>query len=203
MFDLSFIPSYKCNLKCWFCMYDCSPSNKEKLDIEKAKNFITDIDLSKINQFGFYGGEISIDLPLYQKFINIIPKNIPKFTITNGSWSRSTKNTNIFLDFISKNNIYTKVSSTNEHKKFQNQEVLIEVVNKRKYKDIIKIKENDDTKTKLLPMGRLSNQGFSCSLKCTKIPSDQPFRIALEPSGNIMFQNCDGIYPIVGNYKNR
>ncbi len=51
-------------------------------------------------------------------------------------------------------------------------------------------------------MGRLSNRSSSCTFKCLKIPKNKPFRIALEPNGNIIFQNCDGIYPVIGNYKN-
>jgi len=199
MIDCSLIPSYECNLKCWFCMYDCGPNKKNILDIEKAKYFISKINFSKINQIGFYGGEISINLDLYQKFINLIPNEIPKFTITNGSWSRNLYNTNKFIRFVNNNKLYTKISCTPEHKKYQNKKVLKRVT--RKYKNI-KIKDNDDTKSKLLPMGRLSHHPFSCSFKCTKIPPKQPFRIALEPDGSVIFQNCDGVYPSIGSYKN-
>jgi hypothetical protein len=198
MIDCSLIPSYECNLKCWFCMYDCGPNKKDVLDIKKAEYFISNVNFSMINQFGFYGGEISINLSLYQKFINLIPTNIPKFTITNGAWSRNPIDTENFINFITNNKIYTKISCTPEHKKYQNQEVLKKVCKENKN---IKIKNNDDTKAKLLPMGRLSNQPFSCSFKCTRILPNQPFRIALEPDGSVIFQNCDGVYPKVGNYK--
>lgn len=199
MIDCSFIPSYECNLKCWFCMYNCGSNQKSTLDIEKTKYFISKINFSKINQFGFYGGEISINLDLYQKFIDLVPTHFPKFTITNGTWSRNLIDKEKFINFITTNKIYTKVSCTPEHIKHQNQKVLKEVC--KEYKNI-KIKENDDTKSKLLPMGRLSNRPFSCSFKCTKLSSNQPFRIALEPDGSVIFQNCDGIYPTVGSYKN-
>jgi len=199
MIDCSFIPSYKCNLKCWFCMYNCDLDKKETLSIKKVKHFISKINFSKINQFGFYGGEISINLNLYQKFINLVPDDIPKFTITNGSWSTNSDNTEKFVKFVKNNKITTKISCTPEHKKHQNQEILQEVC--KKYKNI-KIKDNDDTKSKLLPMGRLSNRPFSCNFKCLKIPQGQPFRIALEPDGSIIFQNCDGVYPVIGNCTN-
>jgi hypothetical protein len=200
MFDLSFIPSYKCDLKCWFCMYDCSPDNKEKLDIDKARHFIVRLDLSKIHMFGFYGGEISINQRLYQKFINLTSSKIPRFTITNGSWSKDKIKTRQFLDFIFYNNLETKVSSTPEHIRNQNREVLEALDRNNSFN--IKLKENDDTKAKLLPMGRLANKTFNCSLKCTKVPKDHPYRIALEPNGEVIFQNCDGVYPVVGTYEN-
>ena len=199
MFDCSFIPSYQCNLKCWFCMYDCGPSKKDILDIDKARHFIVRMDLSKIHMFGFYGGEISINQKLYQQFINLTSSSIPRFTITNGVWSKNKIETRKFLDFIFHNNLYTKVSSTPEHIKNQDRRVL-EALN-RNHLFNVHLKKNDDTKAKLLPMGRLKDRPFSCTHKCKRIPKGDPYRIALEPNGEVIFQNCDGVYPVVGSYR--
>jgi len=62
---------------------------------------------------------------------------------------------------------------------------------------LIWLKENDDIADGLHPMGRLSHMPFSCSFRCLKI---RPFRIALRPDGKVIFQCCDGVYPVVGDY---
>ena len=38
--ELSIVYSLKCDLKCSFCMYDCSPKIKEVMDINKLKIFL-------------------------------------------------------------------------------------------------------------------------------------------------------------------
>jgi len=200
MFDCSFIPSYECNLKCWFCMYDCGPDKKEVLDIDKAKYFVNRLDFDKIHMFGFYGGEISINQKLYQQFINLVPLNKPKFTITNGSWSKDKIETRKFLEFAFRNNLMIKVSRTPNHVKYQNKDVIWALNRTHLYN--VYLKENDDTQSRLLPMGRLKNRSFSCTRKCTRIPDKNLYRIAMEPNGNVIFQNCDGVYPVVGKWYN-
>ena len=202
--DFSIIPSYRCNLKCWFCMYDASPENTSTLDYSLAKKFIETIDWEIINSVGFYGGEISIDMPLYQSFLDLIPKDKPRFAITNGSWTRNLDICLKFLDFITENRIRTKVSCTPEHIKFQNVDLL------KKFQEAsngnIFIKENDDTKGRLLSMGRLSARPFECTQKCRNmsrpvVDGELPaYRMALEPSGEIILQSCDGRYPVIGSY---
>ena len=204
--DLSLIPTHECNLRCWFCMYNSSPDNKNRLNYELTKKFFKTVDWNKINSIGFYGGEISINMELYQNFIDIIPKNIPKFTITNGSWSRNILETLRFLIFIDKNKLRTKVSNTIEHRKYQNTGFLKNLESKMNGDLFIKI--NDDILGKLLPMGRLINKKKECTMKCQNIsksvfPQDvEAYRMALEPDGNIILQSCDGRYPIIGNYNN-
>ena len=169
----------------------------DELDTEKAVEFINRVPLSKINRFGLYGGEISIDYPLYQKFIDILPKGRKRFTITNGSWSLSKKRTIVFINFIARNSIWAKVSSTPEHIKYQNRRVLLRLQEFLPHR--IYIKEVDDTEHRLLPMGRLSDLPFSCTMKC--IRAKDPYRIAMRPDGKVIFQSCDGVYPIVGCWK--
>lgn len=184
-------------------MYECSPENIERLNYDLTKEFSRTIDWSRISSFGFYGGEISVDLPLYQKFVDLVPKYIPKFTITNGSWSRDTFLTKEFLNFIYKNRLKTKISCTPEHKKFQDTK-LIKEVETITHGDVF-VKTNDDTKGKLLSMGRLKDRKVECTMKCRSlsipINGNEPvYRMALEPNGNIILQSCDGRYPVIGNY---
>ncbi len=203
-FDFSIIPSYECNLKCWFCMYECSPTNLKALNYESTKKFTETIDWNKVSSFGFYGGEISINLLMYQQFINLIPENIPKFTITNGAWSTDNDQTYKFIDFVYKNKLRVKISSTPEHRAYQNIEVL-RSIEKFSEGDLY-IKLNDDTQSKLLSMGRLSHIPFECTRKCKNLSmpmngNEKVCRMALEPSGDIILQSCDGRYPVVGSYK--
>lgn len=51
----------------------------------------------------------------------------------------------------------------------------------------------------LLPMGNLLGKAsVKCTVRCTNERSF-PLRIAVEPSGNIIFQSCDGVYPSIGS----
>jgi len=202
--DFSIIPSYKCNLSCWFCMYNASPFNTNTLNYELTKKFVETIDWNVVNSVGFYGGEISIDMQLYNKFIDLIPENKPRFTISNGSWSKNLDVCLNFIDFISNNKLRVKISCTPEHTKFQNITLL------KKLQDLsngnIFIKEHDDTKGKLLSMGRLKYRPVSCTEKCKSMSLPvvkgelSAYRIALEPNGSIILQSCDGRYPVIGNY---
>ncbi len=188
--DFSFMPSLKCTLACAHCMYEASPDNKGVLDLEKTKKFISTIDFDKINAMGFYGGELAADYDKYQKAIDLVPKNVVKFTITNGTWSTDQKKRKKFIDFVKKNKLQVFISTTKFHRPFQNNEVLKEVA--EKYSFILKGEDH------IIPMGRASKDECICSKKCLNY--DCPMRLTLRPDGDIMFCNCDGVYPIVGTY---
>ncbi|MDD5289792.1 MAG: hypothetical protein PHT40_01155 [Patescibacteria group bacterium] len=186
--DFSFMPSLKCTLACAHCMYEAAPENKIVLDIEKTKKFITTIDFSKINAMGFYGGEISTDYKRYQSFIDLIPKNVIKFTITNGAWSTNKKKIKEFITFVRKNKLQVFISKTKFHKPFQNSAVLRELAKKYNFT----LKDEDQ----IIPMGRARKKKWTCSKKCLTYAG--PTRLTLNPRGEIMFCNCDGVYPIIG-----
>ena len=190
--DLSFIPSLECNIECPFCMYNASPSNTDKLDFEKTKTFIETINWDLINSIGFYGGEPSINIPLYQKFINLIPSHISKFTISNGTWSNSLDDTTNFFEFLIINNLYLVISGTPYHKEHQNLMTL--KLLKDEFPDYIRLKGDDQ----IHPMGRAEQPNWACTNKCH--PLNIPIRLGLFPNGNILFQNCDGVYPVVQTY---
>jgi hypothetical protein len=188
--DFSFIPSLRCNIKCSFCMYDCCPENNATLDIRQASHFLKTVDWQRIGSWGFYGGEVSIEIPLYQSFIDLIPAGVPMFTITNGSWTADPEAMNRFLQFSATNGLSIIVSGTEEHKKFQNKERI-------KWFDGvpgIHFKDDDD----IHPMGRAQMIAWTCNHKCLTHP--QPIRLAMFPGGHIILQNCDGVYPVIGNW---
>lgn len=190
IYSLSFMYSLECNSNCSFCMYNCSPNNKEIINLLKLQRFINTIDFNLISAIGFFGGEISINTEGYQKIINMIPLDIPKFTITNGKWSEDKIKTQNFLEWANKNELEIFVSSTEEHKKNQNRNLLEYFESKGK----IILKENDEN---LLPMGRLSSNKTNCKYKC--IDNNYNIRITVKPDENILLQNCDGKHPVIGN----
>jgi len=188
--DFSFMPSLKCTLACPHCMYEASPNNKVVLDIKKTKRFISTIDFDKINAMGFYGGEISADYGRYQRFIDLVPKNVIKFTITNGTWSTSESGVRKFIDFVQKNKLQVFISTTKFHKPFQNSKILNKLT--KKYNFVLKGEDH------IIPMGRAKKDKWTCSKKCLTYTC--PMRLTLNPYGDVMFCNCDGVYPIVGTY---
>lgn len=190
--DFSFIPSLECNLTCPFCMYDANPNNKMELNLEQTIKFISTFDWSLINSVGFYGGEPSINIALYQKFIDLVPVDIPKFIISNGTWSNTLYETIDFINFLKINSLHLVVSGTPYHKKFQNIRRL-EII-KDLHPDSVTLKDDD----KIHPMGRAYTKNWKCSKKCENL--NIPIRLGLFPNGDILFQNCDGIYPIVQTY---
>jgi hypothetical protein len=190
--DFSFIPSLECNISCPFCMYNADPDNKLELNLEQTTIFTSTINWSLINSVGFYGGEPSINISLYQKFIDLVPIDIPKFIISNGVWSKELYQTIDFLNFLKINRLHLVVSGTPYHKKFQNVRRL-EII-KDLHPEAVTLKGDD----KIHPMGRAYIKNWSCSKKCQDLT--KPIRLGLFPNGDILFQNCDGVYPIVQTY---
>ena len=189
--DLSFMPSLQCDLSCAHCMYGSSPTNTAALDFEATKAFAETIDWDLINSCGFYGGEPGINLRMYQDFMDLIPRGIPKFTITDGTWSRTPGRTRKFVEFAERNDLQVFVSTTKYHTPFQDAERLAEVYNEH---DRFVHKDGDGDED-LIPMGRMAVEDWSCGFRC--ITDDGPVRFALYPGGTIIFQTCDGVYPVV------
>lgn len=187
--DLSVIPSLKCDLDCPFCMYGCSPKNRLKLSFKPLKQFLGTVDWQRITNFGFYGGEPSIEMPLYQRFIDLIPPRIPRFIITNGTWSVDLAKASKFLSFCSRNRMRIYVSGTAYHMKHQDRAVLEELARIGQ----VFLKDPDE----IHPMGKSEKADWKCTRKCRW--HQQPIRLAVFPTGHIVFQNCDGVYPVVGS----
>jgi hypothetical protein len=173
-------------------MYEASPESDVSLDVEKTKEFISTIDFNKINAMGFYGGELSCDYENYQKFIDLIPKEVIKFTITNGTWSTKDMNCKEFIDFVGKNNLQAFISATKFHKPFQNLESLTKISLEHNF--------TLNEECYIIPMGRSKKSEWDCSKKC--LSYNVPMKLTLNPYGDVIFCNCDGVYPVVGTYNN-
>ena len=188
--DLSFMPSLQCDLACGHCMYNSSPTNLAELDFEATERFVGTIDWSAINSCGFYGGEPGINIPMYERFMGLVPEGVPKFTITDGTWSRTIGRTRKFVAFADRNDLQVFISSTEYHRPHQNMGRMTDVclVNSR-----FTIKDGDGER---IPMGRLATEKWSCGFRCMRW--EGPVRFALQPGGTIIFQSCDGVYPVVG-----
>jgi len=193
MYDLSFMYTKRCNLSCSFCMYSSGPEVKGNLDLEKLRKWLDTISFELIASFGVYGGEVSIALEGYRAIMDMISKRAtrPHFCITNGAWSTSVEETEKFLKFCSDYRMFIVISGTPEHRKYQNRAVLERL--KKEQPDAIRLKPLEEN---FHAMGRLINLNKPCTQKC--FSWSRALRIAVQPSGEIYFQNCDGNYPVVG-----
>jgi len=189
--DLSFMPSLQCDLECGHCMYDSSPFNLAALDLDKTRQFVETVDWQRINACGFYGGEPGIKLDLYSQFIELIPLTVPRFTITDGTWSRTPGRTAEFVAWAQHHLLQVYISSTKYHTPHQNEVVLQDVALEYGFT----IKGDDD----VIPMGRMARVDWTCTRRCERW--EGPVRFAVQPGGSIVFQNCDGVYPVVSTYR--
>jgi hypothetical protein len=196
-YDLSFMYTLQCDIVCPFCMYNSGPDLKDTLDLAALKNWLAVVPMDRIASFGLYGGEPGIDLEGFGKCLDIaleFASNKPCFVITNGTWSTDQHRTDAFIDFCVKYHLFLVVSGTPFHRKHQNRRVL-EIL-KEFYPDAIRLKPLEEN---YHPMGRLEGRmkNYHCTEKCKTW--NRALRIAVKPDGNILFQNCDGCYPIVGS----
>ncbi len=188
LYDISFIVSFRCDLACTFCMYASGPDVAGELDPAVAQRFIDTIDFNCVNAFGLYGGEPALFIPQNTAILRML-SNKPKFVITNGTWSQTAERTQEFMGWVDKWGLRVFVSSTAQHQRAQNRTVLLALAEANRI--ILKPAE-----THFIPMGRLARPDAPCTRLCDR--DDKPTRIALQPDGMVMFQNCDGDYPAIG-----
>lgn len=191
LFDISFMVSLECDLECSFCMYRSGPEAKGLLSLELVRSFINSLDPIAVNGFGLYGGEPSLFLKENQEIIYLLPPRKPVFVITNGAWSTDVERTDKFIEFALANRLYVIVSGTAEHRRNQNLKVLQAL--KEEFGNGIRLKEAE---ANFIPMGRLDRLPLTCTKRCDW--DERPTRIAIKPSGDVIFQTCDGSYPVVG-----
>jgi hypothetical protein len=179
-------------------MYNSGPDVDDEIDLKLLHKFIETIDLSRIGSWGIYGGEPSIAMDGFGLILSLLPEGtprIPRFVITNGAWSTDPDETDAFLTWCARNKLFIVVSGTPEHRLFQERWVLVKL---RDYcPEGIRLKPEEE---QFHPMGRLAGAfPVSCNTKC--MWWDKPLRIAVQPDGSIIFQNCNGVYPVVGNIR--
>ena len=190
--DLSFICSRYCNLKCSFCMYNGGPDNNSSVDFAKLKFFISTIDKTMINSFGLYGGEIEQLRSDYDQLLQLLDPSIHRWAFSNGNWSVSKMRTYNFLAWCLDNKIGPIIiSGTPEHRAYQDRKVLSRL--QKDYPNFIRLKNDDE---RFYPMGRLAGQDLPCTQRC--ITDKRPIRMAYTPENEVIFQTCDGVYPILG-----
>jgi hypothetical protein len=194
LIDLSFMVTLNCDLECPFCMYDSSPKVQDQMPFGALQNFISTIQPGRINSFGFYGGEPSIHPLEFDWVMSMVePYAKPLFVITNGAWSMDTARTKAFLRWMGRRNAQVFVSGTPFHQRHQNQAVLDAIINDPFYGGLFNLKSGE---TDFLPMGKLSFKTPRCTQRC--VWDARPLRLAVKPDGNVIYQTCDGVYPVVG-----
>ena len=183
----------QCDLECPFCMYDSSPRIHDRLDPGLARSFIGSLDMERINSFGFYGGEPAVALAEFGEVAIMLPFQTPRFVITNGAWSRDEAKTQEFLAWARQHRMQVHVSSTAYHMKFQDRPRLEALADEH---DWVTLKPGE-RKGDFIPMGKLGHLPVNCSQLCVR--HERPTRLAVQPDGSVLFQNCDGRYPTVGH----
>ena len=194
MYDLSFMYTKKCDLTCAFCMYSSSPKVGDAMDLAALWGWLETVDFDRVASFGAYGGEVGIALDGFGACFDLVAHiDRPHFVITNGTWSVDTDRTTEFLEFCAKYRCHIVVSGTPWHRRHQNRKVLEALAEEQPEAFRLKpVEENFHA------MGKLEGKmKFSCSTKC--MSWDRALRIAVQPDGTIIFQNCDGVYPVVGH----
>lgn len=191
-FDLSIMYSRECDLMCPHCMYDSSPMVEDRLDLEALRRFIATWD-DRINSVGLYGGEVTIHLKPYTQIVDMLPQHLQRWMISNGAWSTFRPLAEAVIRWTQLHRVSPIiVSGTQYHRPHQNRELLEELA--FIHEGHIWLKGEED---RYLPMGRLKDQPFLCTQRCRK--DERPTRIAVQPDGSVIFQTCDGVYPVIGH----
>lgn len=202
LIDLSIMPWLECDLQCPHCQYDAGPEHDEHLDRMELIKFLQTVDWADINSIGFYGGEVFLDLNTFGRYVAIVKsaqlnagikktKLKPMWCISNGTFSKSASHFANVITFVHLHNLRVYISTTSYHKEDQHKRIR----NLTKASDNFRFKK-DDTKSRLLPMGRNYVEDWYCTRRCQRLEID---RLAIKPNGDVLYQKCDGIYPVVGN----
>ena len=98
MKGINIIVTYKCNIRCSFCKYNCGPHRKGIMGINDFKNEIEKAYKDGYNNYIFIeGGEPLLESAIIFKYLkSILIFNADKYIITNGFWG----NTNIYMDIL-------------------------------------------------------------------------------------------------------
>ncbi len=204
--DLSIMPWLECDLECPHCQYSAGPNKEGKLNQKVLRRFLRTVDWNAINSIGLYGGEVFLNPQQFSYYINII-KNVqlesgtkktklkPMWCISNGTFTRATSTHYNTVVFAHKHNLTVHISTTPYHKEYQDE---------RRARSLITGSQafcfkKDDTKKRLLPMGRNYTSDWYCTRRCQRL---ERLRLAIKPNGDVIYQKCDGVYPVVANIGN-
>lgn len=204
-FDLSIMPWLTCNLKCPHCQYDASPRQEGYLNRRELYTYLRTVDWSDINSIGFYGGEVFLDLEEFAFYIDLViraqlEKGIkkhklkPMWCITNGTFSNGQAKMSNIVTFAHLHGLKVYISTTPYHKQHQGHRI----AKLPKLSDNFSFKK-DDTKSRLLPMGRNATEDWYCTRRCQRIEATE--RLAIKPNGDVIYQKCDGVYPVLASIR--
>jgi len=194
LYDLSFMYSKHCDLACTFCMYSSNPQVHDRLNIQHLRRWLKTLRWSWINAIGIYGGEPTLFLDENRVILDLCNGSVPRFMITNGTWSQNIIDTTRVMLWAQNYHVKIFVSGTDQHVPFQNRAMLEMLA--RDYPTQVRLKGPD---TQILPMGNLLGAPVRCTEKCMRARLQAPTRIAIQPDGTIIYQTCDGVYPVIGS----
>jgi hypothetical protein len=206
LIDLSIMPTLWCDLECPHCQYNAGPKHKGKtLYWREIHKFLFTVDWNDINSIGFYGGEVFLDMGHFAMYIDLVKdaqlqfgikkhKFKPMWVISNGTFSTAQSHFSNVVAFVHMHNLRVFISTTPHHKEHQHPRI----------KNLAKISDNfsfkkDDTKSRLLPMGRNATEDWYCTRRCQR--QEETERLAIMPNGDIIYQKCDGVYPVLGSIR--
>lgn len=98
MKGINIIVTYRCNIRCHFCRYNCGPQRKGIMEIKDFKNEVEKTYNAGYNNYiVIEGGEPLLEPATIFKYLkNIHMLNADKYIITNGFWG----NKEIFFDIL-------------------------------------------------------------------------------------------------------
>ena len=201
--DLSIMPWLECDLQCPHCQYDAGPDQEGTLSPAALARFLGTTNWNAVNSVGFYGGEVFLRPQMFSKYITIVkkaqkhcgvkPRKMkPLWAISNGSFTRSNSRHYNTVVFAHLHGLKVHISTTPYHKKYQHAGRARSLITGSK---AFRFKK-DDTKKRLLPMGRSAVDDWYCTRRCQRL---ERLRIAIKPNGDVIYQKCDGVYPVIGN----
>jgi hypothetical protein len=175
-------------------MYSAGPDMHDQLDLDALRRFITTWDW-RVNSVGFYGGEVTLQLAAYKSICDMLPAGLQRWMFSNGTWSAGpSERIHEVIQWTIDNRVSPIiVSGTRYHQPYQDWAVLESLA--RTWPEHIWLKADEGH---YLPMGRLAGlMPFSCKRRCET--DARPMRIAVQPDGSVIFQTCDGRYPVIGD----
>jgi MoaA/NifB/PqqE/SkfB family radical SAM enzyme len=98
MKGINIIVTYKCNIRCSSCKYNCGPHRKGMMDIKDFKSKIEKAYMDGYNNYIIIeGGEPLLESAIIFKYLkSILIINSDKYIITNGFWG----NADIYMDIL-------------------------------------------------------------------------------------------------------
>ncbi len=89
-YNVTFIYTFKCNIQCAHCLYECGPQREEKLSVDAVKNSLKSLKKLEINNFTLTGGEPFLYIEEIEEILSFANSLDLKCLIgTNGFWGKT------------------------------------------------------------------------------------------------------------------